>query len=474
MLRACLLCALLLFASCSEKPSQSAKSEPGRPRPRQSAASVTLRVAVAEDAALAEAIERLRGEWQELGGTQVQISQIEHSELLSDAAEEENLQNEEKRPQADLVIFASRYLGHLCEEHRLRPLRTSTLRSETLSVDDILPTVRETVMTYGGQPMALPIGCPVPLLLSEQKEGVPAVGTWQQLPADSASYVLSSATENLTWAYLLLARAACYAQHPSRDAILFDPDSMKPRLDSPPFVRALVEMKEMATADRLVVSDSVAAYLKHGELTALFWPSRPKSDPNVTQTQRSETTMVAPLPGTDLVWNPIPEEWEAVTSAPQRVTLLGTSGRLIGVSSNSRNAAAAFRLAAWLAGKQNARQLSTASPNVAACRNSLLVGGDDWLGYGLPGFGQGVSRAIGESLANRRRFIVPRLVRVDEYLDSLGAAVRTAASDDSPPEVLLQRACDDWEKLTDAVGRDRQRRAYLRHLGVEPYEAKTK
>lgn len=453
------------IAGCEEKSKPATASGSSGSNSGKAAASVTLRITVAEDAALGEAIERLRGEWQELSGSEFEVGHIQAAELLAG-----QIVSGEELPPADLWIFASRHLGQLCEEGRLRPMRKSALQSDVLELDDVVSCVREQSMNYGGLPMALPIGCPVPLMVSNPIDERTAAATWNDLPQNLVGNVLTLEPEPRSWAYLLLARAACYAEHPSRDAILFDPDSMKPRFDSPPFLRAMTELQGMASKDRRITAAANAAFPKQGGLPTILWPLREAGNTTPELARRAETVTVSPLPGTETVWNPIAGDWEEVTRSPQRVTLLGTCGRVVSVSSKSRNAAAAFRLAAWLAGKQNARQLSQASSNVAASRSSLLITGDDWIGYGFPGFGQAVSRAMGESLANRRTFVIPRIVRVDAYLEALGSAVRGVVGKSATPEEALRTAADDWEKLTDQVGRDRQRGAYLRHLGLEEYE----
>jgi len=38
--------------------------------------------------------------------------------------------------------------------------------------------------------------------------------------------------------------------------------------------------------------------------------------------------------------------------------------------------------------------------------------------------------------------------------------------DKTSPATALQTAADRWEKITDSHGRDAQRRAYLKHLGI--------
>ncbi|MEO0531577.1 MAG: hypothetical protein AAF266_13530, partial [Planctomycetota bacterium] len=149
---------------------------------------------------------------------------------------------------------------------------------------------------------------------------------------------------------------------------------------------------------------------------------------------------------------------------PRRVPLLATSGRLIGVTTDTRNAAAAFRLAAWLAGLQNTRQLSTASPNVANPRKSFARVADDWTGRGDKELGKQFAAANAASLSGRHALLIPRIIRVDDYLAALDKQVQRAIAGEAAPQEALAVTAFEWERLTDEIGRDRQRRCYEAHL----------
>src|SRR5262245_51437672 len=82
-------------------------------------ASVALKVLVVNDPKLAEAINRLRGEWAERSGG----SLVAESRPWSDVAKLENLD-------ADIVVFPVHYLGELVESKRLRPMRDSAIASK--------------------------------------------------------------------------------------------------------------------------------------------------------------------------------------------------------------------------------------------------------------------------------------------------------------------------------------------------------
>ena len=405
-------------------------------------ASVTLRLAVVNDAHLADAIRRLRGEWAELSG----------GELVVDAISD-NPFGENDSLEADLVIFASRHLGQYCEEQLLRPVRAGILANEALAFDDIYPATREREIVYGRQVLALPIGCPTPLLVVDESED--AIVAWGDLDPSRGCRVRGIESDRLAAAYQFLARAACYAIHPAREAVLFDPVTLKPRLAEPPFV--------------LAMDQTIASIRSREESSGRFvltWPGRGE--------ETADGVNVSALPGARRVFSPLAKQWESVNGQPQRVTVLATSGRLVGVMRGTRNATSAFRLAAWLAGPTTAAQLATASPHVAVVRQSLAATPDNWLGGDSAPLGRAFARALNDAMRNRRTLTTPRILQVDEYLDSLGEAAIEAAAEERPASVAIESVISAWEELTDQAGRSRQRRAYLRSLGIEDFEAKAK
>jgi multiple sugar transport system substrate-binding protein len=319
-------------------------------------------------------------------------------------------------------------------------MRRSVLDSKALEFGDILPLVREREVVYGRQVMALPLGCPPPLVAAIE---------------GGQSIAVAPLADEFA-AYALLARAAPMAHHASREALWFDAETMQPRLTEPPFVRAL---KEMSVASAAGTPCDVAGKLLAGELpVAIVWPCRTSAAVDAS------ALFVRPLVAATEVFNPIAQQWEA--TPPRHVTLLATSGRLVGVSTTSRNAASAFRLAGWLASPEIVGQLVKSSNGLAICRGSQRKVADNWLGAGTSG--SQFSEQVVAALSQRHGVAVPRLPGVDRYLQKLADAVRRAADGTATPEEALAAVATDWQQLTDEFGRDRQRLAYRRCLGIEP------
>lgn len=380
-------------------------------------ASVTLRIAVVSDESLGRAIDRLRGEWREQTDGEIETFNVAKDADLVAAAKD-----------ADLIVFPSRAIGVLSEAKAILPVRPSVLKSPDLRFEDFLPLVRDHEVVYAQQVMALPIGCPTPLYLSP----------------DASENSMTIEGDDTELALTFLAWAAPYAVHSSRVSTLFDSDTFKPRLAEPPFVRALTRMVGLNTGLR----------------GRVVWPRRdePVGDLLTPQVMQNAAE----------VYSPIAEEWEPLPPSEQFATLLSSSGRLIAVTAKSRNAATAFRYAAWLVSPENSRLVSTASDNVANCRGSLARSPDAWRASDDRDLGRQFAEAEAAMLRLPRFLLAPRLPGAEEYLEVLGKRVREALRG-RPPAEALQQAADEWEAIHHAKGWDEQKGAYARSINAAAF-----
>ena len=234
---------------------------------------------------------------------------------------------------------------------------------------------------------------------------------------------------------MLLARAAAYACHPRQESPLFDPESMAPRIGGPPFVRALDE-----------------------------WLNETRSS---TTTDKSPKGILqwAEMPGADQVFNQSTGEWEPVPNASRGVPLLA-GGTLIAVTTTSRNATSAFELAVWLSSSEIVSQIVPAGTVLLPGRRSNLPLADRWIADSTDLGGRAkVAHVVEAALTRDDYLMVPRIPGVDKYLTELTNAVTMALRGEQSPASALEQATHRWNEITDGLGRDSQRRAYLNHLG---------
>jgi hypothetical protein len=329
-------------------------------------------VLVVNEPELAEAINRLGGEWAERSGGELRAT----AELWAETAAAKSLD-------ADAVVFPSRYLGELSERKWLRPMRPAVLKN--VNAADFFPVVRNELIRWGGQTMALPLG----------------VNPMSIVPPEFQTPTL--------W---LVAEAAPKVMSNDKPGVLFDAETMKPRIMLPAFVDSLAQV------DRS------------------FWEN--------LGTGKS----TAPVRDSDL-------------------PLLGYDDRLIAVTASSRNAASAFKLVEWIAQPEISTQLARAGNPMYPVRVSL-ASSPAWYFEDLTSMERaGVGNRLIAELSGEKFLMIPRIPGIDEYLAALTDAARSAVLDHVPPQEALNQAARRWEEITDAHGRDAQRAAYFKHLGLD-------
>jgi ABC-type glycerol-3-phosphate transport system substrate-binding protein len=368
--------ALLLGVSvgCARDGADSIKtSKSSEGAEKKPAASLTLEVLVVNEPKMAEAVKRLRGEWEERSGGKLTVKSTSWAEVAS-----------AEKLEADAIVFPSRYVGELSTRGWLRPVRSNVLQSKEFDEADLFPVVSSRLMKWGAEVVALPLGADI------------------SSPSNSKGVSL-------------LARVAPTIVSDAEEGLLFDTQTMKPRITDAPFVEAVK-----------------AAKLEHGEKA---------NNANAT----SEKSTQAP----------------SSRSAP----VLGYGDRLISVTAETHNAASAFKLIGWLASPETSTQIAKGSEPITPVRRSL-VNSPAWYDASLePDEREALTKRAAQELSTTECLMVPRIPGVDEYMAALDAVVDEAIIGNVQPKTALQKAADRWEAITDAQGREAQREAYLKNLG---------
>ena len=280
-----------------------------------------------------------------------------------------------------------------------------------------------------------------------------ATGTATAQPDHGIALALGADAEGVGNA-TFLARAASLGQHRDQYSFLFDSDDMTPRIDTPPFVEALarsdrtgrhagppgMERFDAAAAREAFRTGKVALLIDRAERAAAWSHGKPVG--------------VAPLPGSDRVFEPIRKEWTPPSprNAPSYLPqgggwLVGINGRLSGTQLE-----AAIDFAKYLANPENSNRIR------AERTFPMLPVRTSQMGQGLPDptsapdvdsrlWSDAVSRTL---LAER---VVPglRIPGADGYLTDL-AKGRVAAAGGEAPEKALAAVAKAWTERTKATG----------------------
>jgi multiple sugar transport system substrate-binding protein len=271
-------------------------------------------------------------------------------------------------------------------------------------------------------------------------------------------------------ACLLIARALACTEAQRRHEALFDPGSMKPRITEPPFVRALSELVEEDGNDANKAPADFAAGLeqvRRGEAAAAFgWPGLLREAKPASPTAAA-TAVVAPLPVSEQVYTASSSRWEPQIFR-QAAILLGVEGRLVAVTTSSRNAVSAFQFAQWITSGDSAIQLSSRSHGALWFRSSQASAYTRWLKGEVKSAAQSpLAELVATALSTESPVLIPRMPGIDDYLNALGIAIHGAKSGEAGAQAALNSAAAAWDALTDRLGRQQQAAAYRRHLGID-------
>jgi multiple sugar transport system substrate-binding protein len=493
---------LVVLGGCQDRSTSVANKPPAFP-------GISVKVGAIDDMAILAGVDQQRGEWEASRKGDIQLRQ----DPITTASVGD----------IDVVLFPSQRVGELVNagvlatipnsavlppkpaddessDHDRRDSDSKSAASEdTFQYMDIAPAFREHVSRYGPERVSLPCGGSALVLVYRRdafenpsnREAARQAGlsldkppaTWPQLDAiakffhgrdwngdgspDAGITLALGVDAEQVGDAIFLARAASLGLHRDHYSFLFDADDMSPRIASPPFVEALRDVVALraygpAGGERFGAADARASF-RTGKVAIL-----------IDRAERAATWShgkpigVAPLPGSDRVYEPIRKEWmpSSPLNAPSYLPygggwLVGINGRLAGTQLE-----AAVDFARYLANPENSNRLR------AERTFAMLPVRTEQMGHGLPDptsapdvdsrlWSDAVSRTL---LAER---VVPglRIPGADGYLSDLSKG-RMAAFGGEAPSRALETVAKAWTERTKAAGAKRQLWHYRRSLNT--------
>ncbi|MFZ5829473.1 MAG: ABC transporter substrate-binding protein [Planctomycetota bacterium] len=445
---------------------------------------------------MAEAISRLQGEWQVQSGAELVVHSVTGADLLS-----------YDKLHSDAVIVPSHMAGPLVELGWVKPLPQSLATASSGDWTEVFELLRQREATWGSQVIAVPFGSPVfvvyyrPDLLQKLRRNVPKTWTEYQSLAEALSNpqsleinpveggAWSGTLEPLGpgWAGLtLLARAAAYAKHPSNYSTVFDIRTMEPLVGGPPFVRALEELVAVAqqgSAEQLMYSpDDVRRAFWSGQCgMAITWPTAADSATSlkrrVMATEEGETeapltvaegvtVAFAELPGSPEVFDVGSRTWSRREGDEVHVPLVSISGRVGIVSAGSQHSQGARNLLMWLSSDENSVRVSAECSSTTLYRTQHLQDPESWLEPPAVGAAAPYALLTERTLSRQQSVSALPIPGRAEYLSALDEAVGRAVRREVPPREALIGVSAKWQEITERLGREKQRKAYLHSLGL--------
>jgi len=277
--------------------------------------------------------------------------------------------------------------------------------------------------------------------------------------------------------YFLESRATAYAKHPDDKAWLFDPDTMKPRVNNPAFVRAIQDVLDTLDSqppDQINADPGTTGFQQFlaGTGAMLSWwgdigSNAKTSDSSVI----GEVTGFSILPGSDDVWNHAKGEWETLSSGPNFAPNMAYIGWgiyvMARVDSDSKKQKAAWSAAAHIGGKDLSLWCAAYPSGFQPYRNSHF-NISEWVEAGYDqAFIEDYLSSQGDSYNHPNTAIEPRIPGIFQYYSVAEDELAKIYAGQYPSaQAGADAIAAAWEKLTDQIGRDSQIALYKASLGL--------
>jgi multiple sugar transport system substrate-binding protein len=276
--------------------------------------------------------------------------------------------------------------------------------------------------------------------------------------------------------YFLEDRASAYAKHPDDKAWLFDPETMKPRVNNPAFVQAIQDVMDLNAAgaypqDQINADPGTTAFQQFlaGTGAALTWWGDVGS-----MARTSDTSVVGDVvgfsinPGAKKVYNSKTSAWEEKENFAPNMAYIGWGVYVTSrVSGDEKKKKAAWSAAAHLGGKDISLWTAAYPSGFQPYRNSHF----NYAEWEAAGYDRAyVEDYLGSNLDSYNHLnaaIEPRIpgifqyysVAEDELAKGFGGQYKSA-------QETADAIAAAWEKITDQIGRESQIKLYKASLGM--------
>ena len=315
--------------------------------------------------------------------------------------------------------------------------------------------------------------------------------TWQQV--NEISKALVGQTDPLTglpahgyldplkgWGgfgfYFIENRAAAYVKHPSDPAWLFDPDTMKPRVNNPAWVRAIQDVLDSLPsepADQLNADPGTTGFQQFlaGTGTMLSWWGDIGSNVNTSDSSVIQgKTAFDILPGSDDVYNSKTGAWDKLASGPNYAPNMAYIGWgiyvMARVDADPVKQKAAWSLAAHLGGKDISLWMAAYPSGFQPYRQSHFDV-KEWVGAGYDEtFIASYLKSEADSYNHPNAAIEPRIPGIFQYYSEAEDILANIYAGKMKAQEGADAIAAAWEKRTDQLGRETQIKLYKASLGL--------
>ncbi|WP_374432276.1 extracellular solute-binding protein [Tabrizicola sp.] len=277
--------------------------------------------------------------------------------------------------------------------------------------------------------------------------------------------------------YFIANRATAYVKHPDDPAWLFDPETMKPRVNNPGWVQAIQDVMDLIAtegaypADQINADPGTTAFSQFlaGTGSMLMWWGDVGSN-----ARTSDTSVVGDVvgfginPGSTRRYNAAAGAWEETANEAPLMAYIGWGIYVTSrVSGDEKKRKAAWSAAAHLGGKDLSLWTAAYPSGFQPYRQSHFQY-DEWEAAGYDrAFVEDYLGSNADSYNHPNAAIEPRIPGIFQYYsvaeDELakGFAGQYASAQETADAIAAA-----WEKITDQIGRDSQIALYKASLGM--------
>ena len=413
---------------------------------------------------------------------EIEVSYVNSEEIFS--------ATRQPAPQCDVFIYPATTIGELIAREFIQPLEMAQLNDLGADRRLLLRHDRSTCVQFGKSIYGASLGSPMLMLLyrkdvfEKMKLDVPQ--TWQQYRAtlealqssatkwnsENADQIPTQACEPTAGTWLaenLLARAAGSVVRQGRLSSYFEIESLKPLINTPPFVDALEQLvaERPFKAEKPMTPEECYVAIVQGEAAlAVTWPS---SHSIVDGPSETLPIAVAQIPGALRSFDYRDQKWKTISPDEIRATpLVPLTGRVASIAKESRRLRTALRFEAWLMTADANREFSSQAADLLFTQSSQLTDPYRWVNDQLP-------REAAQQMADVLRAyhdhpMVLNNLRIPgraAYMQILADAARSAIDGQSTPQAALDAAAARWEELSEKLGRDQQRKLFQDSIRLE-------
>lgn len=275
--------------------------------------------------------------------------------------------------------------------------------------------------------------------------------------------------------YFLESRATGYAKHPDDKAWLFDPDTMKPRVNNPAFVRAIQDVLDVLDAqppDQINADPGTTGFQQFlaGTGSMLAWWGDIGSN-----AQTSDSSVIGDvigfdiLPGSDDVYNSATGAWDTLSTGANyspNMAYIGWGVYVMStVDSDATRQKAAWSAAAHIGGKDLSLWTAAYPSGFQPYRNSHF-NIPEWVAAGYDeAFITSYLNSEANSYNHPNAAIEPRIPGIFQYYSVAEDELAKIYAGGSDAQTGADNIAAAWEKITDDIGRDNQIQLYQASLG---------